>query len=491
MIPKDLEAKIIWLCKNEKLPISTTAHTLGIHHSVVRRVLRQNPETADQLTRSKLIDPYIPFLKETIDKYPKLKASRLFQIAVERGYSGKSDHFRAQVRELRPEKKYEAFTRITVLQGEQAQVDWACFGKIKVGNTERPLYAFLMVLSWSRQVFLKFFMSMEMGCFLQGHVDAFDFFTGVPRELLHDNLKSAVTERLNSCIKFNENYLNFATHYRFLPVACNVRRGNEKGRVERAVRYVRDNFFACREFRDLQHLNEQAIAWCTQIAGARRCISEPLFTVAEAFEHEKPKLLKLPSDNYPIYTRDLVKIGKTHYARFDKNDYSVPGDYVRKELSVQASPSYVEFLYKNMVVATHIRCWGKGECLLIPQHADEILATKSKLLYSRTVENLFILLPSARPFLEEIASQGGNMGLTAQNLHDCINDYGLELVTEAIAIVVKKVKFSVTDVRIVVEKLQSQRNKKVPVALNPISESKANKLSITAPNLAKYDTLGE
>ena len=491
MISKDLEAKIVLLFKNEKLPIGTVANALGIHHSVVRCVLRQNPETADSPTRTKLIDPYIPFLQEQMERYPDLKASRLFQMAVERGYEGKSDHFRFLMQKLRPEKKYEAFTRITVLEGQQAQVDWACFGKMKVGKTERPLYAFLMVLSWSRQIFLKYFMSMEMSCFLQGHVDAFEFFAGVPRELLHDNLKSAVIERHESLIKFNENYLNFATHYRFLPRACNVRRGNEKGRVERAVRYVRDNFFAGREFHNLQDLNEQAMAWCTGIAGARSCLAEPLFTVKEAFEHEKPKLLRLPYDSYPIYTRELVKVGKTHYAKFDKNDYSVPGEYVRKQLEIQASPSHVEFLYRNKVIANHVRNWGKGECILIPQHADDILKYKSKLLYSRTVENLFILLPSARPFLENIATQGGNLGLTAQNLHACLNDYGIELMTEAIEIVIKKVKFSIVDIRLAAEKLQSQKGKKIPLALSPISESKANQLSIIKPNLAKYDILGE
>lgn len=490
MISKDIETKIVLLFKNEKWPQTTIARELGIHRDAVRRVLQNNPETSC-LPRMRLIDPYVPFLMEKLKEYPELTGSRLYQMVVERGFSGGADHFRTVLRELRPEKKYEAFTKITVLEGEQAQVDWASFGKLKVGNAERKLNAFIMVLSWSRQIFLKYFLNQEIGSFLQGHVDAFTFYQGIPREILHDNLKSAVIERFENLIKFNDNYLNFAAHYRFLPKACNSGRGNEKGRVERAVRYVRGNFFAGREFKNLQDLNEQALEWCQGISGERRCPSELLLSVKEAFEREKSKLLKLPGDSYPVYTRDVVKVGKTHYVKFDANEYSVPGDFVRKQLTVQATVEWVEFLFKSKVVAMHKRLWGKGECALIPAHQDEILKHKARLSYSRNIENLKVLLPNAEQFLSRIAMQGGSIGNAVQSLHSCLEDYGIELVQQGIEYVKNKEKVSITDLRITVEKLRAQKRKRIPIILSSENEEKINHLTISKPDLGKYDLLGK
>lgn len=140
-------------------------------------------------------------------------------------------------------------------------MDWAHFGKIQIGQATRTLWAFVMVLSWSRAIFLRFYISAAMSSFLRGHVDAFAAFAGVPRVLLYDNLKSAVLERAGQAIVFNPTLLELCAHYRYEPRPVAVARGNEKGRVERAIRYVRDNFFAARSWSSLDDLNEQAHAW--------------------------------------------------------------------------------------------------------------------------------------------------------------------------------------------------------------------------------------
>src|SRR5690606_5252743 len=145
-------------------------------------------------------------------------------------------------------------------------VDWAHFGKLRVGRAERPLMAFVMVLSWSRMMYLRFFLDARMPSFLRGHQLAFETLGGVPREILYDNLKSAVLERVGDAIRFNETLLQLAGHYRFAPKPCAPARGNEKGRVERRIRYIRDNFFAARTYESLDDLNAQAEDWCTQIA---------------------------------------------------------------------------------------------------------------------------------------------------------------------------------------------------------------------------------
>jgi transposase len=153
--------------------------------------------------------------------------------------------------------------------------------------------AFVMVLSHSRQIVLRFFPDARMENFLRGHVGAFTAWNGVPRVLLYDNLKSAVLERRGDAIRFHPTLLGFAGHYRFEPRPVAVARGNEKGRVERAIGYVRGAFFAARSFTDLDDLNAQADDWCRGLAADRRCPGEPDRTVRQVFAEEASRLLPL------------------------------------------------------------------------------------------------------------------------------------------------------------------------------------------------------
>ncbi|WP_456152307.1 IS21 family transposase [Paraburkholderia xenovorans] len=180
----------------------------------------------------------------------------------ERGYRGNHHHFRHLISVRRPRPITEAYLRLRTLPGEQGQVDWAHFDHLQIGRARRPLMAFVMVLSWSRQIYLRFFLDARMDSFLAGHAGAFETWSGLPRVLLYDNLKSAVLERHGDAIRFNPQLVAFAAHHRYEPRPVAVARGNEKGRVERAIRYVRENFFAARKFIDLDDLNAQAALWC-------------------------------------------------------------------------------------------------------------------------------------------------------------------------------------------------------------------------------------
>ena len=218
---KETESEILRLFHVEKWKKGTIARQLGIHHGVVDRILLQNGVVMERLqVRPAMIDSYLPFIQGVLEKYPNLTASRLHEMVRQRGYPGKVDHFRDMVARHRPRPAAEAYLRLKTLAGEQAQVDWAYFGKVTIGNAERPLFGFVIVLSWSRQIFLKFYTGMVTANFLQGHVDAFEAWHGVPREILYDNLKSAVLERVGDSIRFNPKLLELASHYRFAPKLC-------------------------------------------------------------------------------------------------------------------------------------------------------------------------------------------------------------------------------------------------------------------------------
>jgi transposase len=337
VIPKETEADILRLYHAEKWPIGTIAGQLRVHHTTVQRVLRQTGIEAKAVApRPSMADPFVPYIVEQLEKFSSLRASRLFRMAKALGYPGGPDHFRRVVGRYRPRKPAEAFLRLKTLPGEQAQVDWAHFGKVQIGRAERVLWAFVMVLSFSRQVFLRFFLGASMPFFVRGHVQAFEFFGGVPRVLLYDNLKSAVLERHGDAVRFNPKLLELAGHYRFEARPVAVARGNEKGRVERAIRYIRDAFFAARTYSDVEDLNRQALEWMTTTSADRLWVEDRARTVRDVFADERDKLLPLPAEPFPAHDRVEVEIGKTPYARFDLNDYSVPHDRTRRTLTVLA-----------------------------------------------------------------------------------------------------------------------------------------------------------
>jgi transposase len=324
-IPPEREAQILRYFHVEKWPPTTIARQLNINRGTVRRVLAQADLPRIGLRPRPLrIDPYLPFIHQTLEKFPKLAASRLYVMVHERGYRGSPHHFRHLIACLRPRPKAEAFLRLRSLPAEQAQVDWAHFCHLVIGRARRPLMAFVMVLSYSRQIFLRFFLNARMENFLRGHVEAFEAWSGVPKVILYDNLKSAVLERQGDAIRFHPTLSGFAGHYRYDPRPVAIARGNEKGRVERAIRYIRTSFFAAREFVDLDDLNAQADAWCRGLAADRPCPEQNTLSVREAFAEEAQLLLKLPDNAYPLLERVAVTAGKTPYVRFDLNDYSIP-----------------------------------------------------------------------------------------------------------------------------------------------------------------------
>src|SRR5271154_263192 len=219
--PPDIEAQILRFYHAEKWTMGTIARQLHVHHSVVRRVLAQaGLPRAESPPRRSQIDAYLPFIRETLETFPTLTASRLYVMVRERGYCGSPDHFRHLIACHRPRRKAEAYLRLRCLPGEQAQVDWGHFGHLEIGRARRPLMAFVMVLSHSRRIFLRFFPDARMESFLRGHAAAFEAWGGVPRVLLYDNLKSVVLERRGDAVRFHPTLLRFAGQYRYEPRHC-------------------------------------------------------------------------------------------------------------------------------------------------------------------------------------------------------------------------------------------------------------------------------
>ncbi len=495
MISKELETKIVRLYHVEKWPVCTIAKQVNVHHSTIKRVLR-TAGVADPKRgmRPRKIEPYLPFILDTFKTYPNLCASRIFQMVRERGYDGRPDHFRHVLSKYRPRVVTEAYLRLRTLPGEQAQVDWAHFGTLPCGQSERKserkLVAFVMVLSWSRQIYLRFFLGQHMENFLRGHVEAFNYFAGVPRVLLYDNLKSAVLEREGSAIRFNPTILECAEHYHFEPRPVAVARGNEKGRVERAISYVRDSFFAGRTVCNLQQLNEQAQTWCDTIAGERICPEDRSQSVRQVFLEERTNLLALPTDAFPSDERVCVRVGKTPYIRFDSNDYSVPHTLVRQELIVLADEQRVRILAGKDVVATHVRTYGRHEQVEDPAHIQALVERKTHARLHRGMNYLQNATPSSQKLLEMIAKNNSNLGSATQTLVALIELYGAHETESAIVEAMMQDSAHPHSVRLILERRQNARHMPPPISVTLPDNPDVRNVVVRPHKLASYDNIG-
>jgi transposase len=488
----ETEAQILRYYHAEKWKIDTIATQLHVHHSVVRRVLEQAglPRTGPP-PRPSRVDPYLPFIRQTLEKFPKLTASRLYAMVRERGYPGRPDHFRHIVACHRPRPKAEAYLRLRSLPGEQSQVDWGHFGYIDIGRARRPLMAFVMVLSHSRQIFLRFCLDARMENFLRGHVAAFQAFGGVPRVLLYDNLKSAVLERRGDAIRFHPTLLAFAGHYRYEPRPVAVARGNEKGRVERAIRYVRESFFAARSFTDLDDLNAQADVWCNGMAADRRCPDESTRTVREVFADEQPRLLALPDNPPPVHECVQVRVGKTPYVRFDLNDYSVPHTHVQRTLTVLAEPQELRIVDGVHILACHRRSYDKGAQIEDPAHIQALVEQQRAARQHRATDRLIQAAPAARDLLVRAAERGGNLGALVVGLQRLLDRYGAaELQAGILEALVRDVPHP-NAVRLSLEQRRSQRGDAPPVAVELPAHVQARDVPVSPHALETYDQLKE
>jgi transposase len=492
VIPPEIEAKILRLHETEKWPVGTIARELHVHHTVVRRVLRQAGQLEEKPAdhqRPSILDDYLPFILETLERYPDLPSTRLYEMVRERGYPGGPDHFRHRISKLRPRKPAEAYLRLSTLPGEQAQVDWAHFGTVKIGRAERRLSAFVMVLSWSRKVFLRFYLDQKLENLLRGHQAALRHLGGSARTVLYDNPKTIVLERIGDAIRFHPSLLAFAAHYSFEPRPVAPYRGNEKGRVERAIRYVRTSFWPARKWRDLGDLNRQALEWCEGIASDRRCPEDPSMSVAEAFDEEKPRLLSLPATDFPTHERKTVKAGKTPYVRFDGNDYSVPHDRVRRTLEVLADLDRIRILDAGEVVAEHPRTYDRGVQTEDPEHVAALAEEKASASSHRAMDRLQRAAPASRDYLVAVAERGGNLGNVTYRLVQLLETHGPRRLQAALREINARGLIDVHCVAVELERQRRDSGKPPAVAIDLPEE--VRDLQVHPHDLSAYDQIGE
>jgi transposase len=487
MIAPEQKANIRRLFHGEHWKIGTIAAELGLHPKTVRAALESERFIRSRVPRPSLTEPYLDFIRQTLTQYPRLRATRLYQMLRDRGYSGSVVQLRRVVATLRPAKQ-EAFLRLTTLPGEQAQADWASFGTVTIGRALRRLSCFVLTLAYSRALYLEFFLDQSLENFLLGHVHAFSEWGGCPRTILYDNLKAVVLERCGNAIHFHPRLLELCGHYHFAAQPCRPCRGSEKGRVERAIQYIRGSFFAARAFTNLADFNAQAWCWRDTVAHQRPWPGDDARTVAEFFALERPQLLALPAHPFDCDVVRTVQSDKTIYVRFDLNDYSIPPGAVRRPLTLVANADTVRLLDGPTELARHRRSYDRHQRIDDPTHIAALVQQKRQALGSTAVARLRHAVPNIEQFLTAAFQRGESLARQTSQLLGLLDDYGAAELAAAVAEALERNTPRASSLLFILSRRhRSRRSHLLPVDLSRHPE--LADLAIPTHQLEVYDEL--
>jgi transposase len=307
------------------------AAALGVTDRTVRNYLAQAPHERKKPERKSKLDPFKEELRTVIEETPNKNGELIYQSLTRKGYTGKRSILKEYLTILRLEESLKASIRFETEPGHQAQIDWVEFGKQWVDGQYRKLYAFTMILGYSRQPFVRFTTDMKSPTLLACHEEAFRSFGGIPAECLYDNMKTAWHYDGEKWV-VNKRLEAFACHYGFVVRRCKVRRPQTKGKIERFNQYLEGNFFQPLDGQQLtlDELNAKAQDWILSIQD--NLISGIGETRRERFTKERPYLKPLPQTSFDVRESVPVMVSNESCVTWKTNRYSVQPKYIGKEL---------------------------------------------------------------------------------------------------------------------------------------------------------------
>ena len=485
-VEAQVEAEIRRLHFVEHWPVGTISKQLAVHADVVRRVVGLFSPRRKPAPRSPLLcAPFAEFIGETLARYPRLCATRLFDMVRERGYTGSLRTLREYAVRVRPAPRQEAFLRVESLVGEQAQVDWAHIGNIAVDGGHRALWVFVLVLAWSRAMWAELVFDLTAVSLCRSLVRAAEALGGCPRQWLFDNPKTVVLERHGAAARFHPALLDLSKRLHVQPRLCAVRRPQHKGKVERSIRYLRDRFLAGRTIASVESGNQELRQFIERIAHQRPHPRFPSRTVAECLAEERGRLLPL-SQPPPVTNLVLpVTADKTAYVSFDRNKYSVPWKYAEKALTIVADDIEVRIVDDTDDIATHLRCWGKDQWLEQWTHHQKLVEQRKSARAAKGRDLLRSVAPRFDSLCERWVEDGRNVGSMTARTVKLLDLYGPEIFEAAIADLLARGAHDVGALAHLCE--QRRRARALPVPLAVQLPSHAHDREVVPHSLAGYD----
>ena len=337
---------------------------IGISKNTARKYMTQpaKPHGLKGIKKGSKLDPYKPMLEEWMSQ-GIYNCVVLLERLREAGYDGGMSILKEYVHPYRPARSAPAVRRYETPSGKQAQMDWGICQYLDQDGTLHKVAAFVMILGHSRAKYVEFVRRCDLRSLERCVLNAFRYFGGVPKEVLTDNMKTVVVGREAGKVIWNPQFADFAVEMGFIPKVCRVRSPQTKGKVERLVRYVKENFFPGRDFTDLEDLNRQALAWC-KAADSKRHGTTGKIPLREL---EGENLLPLPpqevQDRYRWETRTVTREGLVSY---DGIRYGVPWQYSGKEVQVRLCGGHLEIFYGELLLAKHEVQYQTGKIIWLP-----------------------------------------------------------------------------------------------------------------------------
>ena len=490
MITPAQRAELRRLYYGEHWKMGTIAAQLGLHRETVRAAVEHETGGVHRgVCRPSALDPYLPLIRNTLAQYPRLRATRIHEMVRQRGYVGSVIQVRRLVRRLRPESTRTVYRRVVTLVVEQAQVDWGSFGKIRIGHGMRAVSGFVMVLGYSRAIAALFTLDQTLESFLRGHVDAFDALGGVARTLVYDNLRSAVLDRRGAAVQFHPRLLDLAGHYHFAPQPCTPGRGNEKGKIERQIQYLRHAFFAARPFRDLDDLNAQFRRWRDDVAHRRRHPDQPDRTVADVWAEEQPRLLPLPAHPFETELVRAVRSGKNPLRPL-RPQCLLDSPHPRPQAAHAARRRHPRPHPRPTVRARppspqlRHRTDHRG-----PQHLEGLLAATRQSNPHTTRDRLRVAVPATATLFERLAERGEPLRAHATRLRALLDDYGPQELAAAVAVALERDALGAGSITHILETRRRQRGHKPPLRLTLPNRPGLQDIDVRPHDLETYDAL--
>ena len=379
-------------------------------------------------THSKL-DPYKDAIIRLLETHP-YSATQIHQRLQEDGYEGSYSLVKQYVRKVRPKRK-PAFLTLAFAAGECAQVDWGIYKTIEVGNTRRKLNFFVMVLCHSRMMYVAFTLSQSMEHFLACHQQAFEYFGGVPESIMIDNLKTGVLSRpTGQDIVFNPKYQDFAHHYGFTIKACGVRKGNEKGRVENGVGYVKKNFLNGLELNHFDALNPAIARWLDEIANVR-IHGETRKRPVDCLPEDVQAMHAVNPNPYDIARIETARSTKLFRVSLDTNRYSVPAEYASAPLSLKIYPQRVCIYHQDKLIARHVRSFARHQDFEDPDHPKELLAQRRRSEEQKLFQRFVALSTKAGDYYQQLQHKRLNARVHVRKIVGLSEIYGIEATARA------------------------------------------------------------
>ncbi|MEY2873427.1 MAG: hypothetical protein RLZZ373_798 [Pseudomonadota bacterium] len=485
MIDYETYCRILDALQRQRLNYTQAAQALGLHRQTVAAWgQRAQYRARVQPRRASKLDAFKKQIVAWLEAH-RYSAMQIVQRLRECGYQGGITIVRDFVRQVRPPAR-EAFLTLSFAPGEAAQVDWGEYGTIAVGGTRRRLSFFVMVLCHSRMMYVEFFVSQQMEHFLSAHLNAFAAFGGCTRRVIIDNLRSGVLRRLvGEAPVFNPRYLDFARHCGFEITACNVGKGNEKGRVERGVGYVKINLLNGLKLSDLAALDAAAKVWLETVAnvrihGATHRMPQEMFAEAE-LKH----LQALNPRPYDVARPISVRASRQFRVPLDTNKYSVPSAYASQHVTLKAYPTRLCIYHHDQLIARHVRSYDRHQDIEDPEHPRALLAQRRTAREQRLMQRFLALSPQANSYYEGLQARRTNARDHVRRIVALAEIHGDAAVARAI---VDGLAFQAFSAEYVANMLEMRlRTLPEPAALQLTRRCDLLELELPEPDLSLYD----